>query len=598
MAFISAIPSDEFLNDYLGNISYRGPEIVNLKIGGYIFTVGNYSKHLLNQSYLEFGRNNFIAFDTTPWACEKLLSVLFTDLSSDNDFSLNDIILKIGNLKADFHCLLFFENKLYAFHSLVSNRPFFYSCINSKLKVSSSLGSLRKLLDVKVSIKDLSEFLIPEYSNPYSTIWETIYRINPGYMVDQSGNLSEFQKFNIQSLNEKSLPELISEMKLRFENAVSRSIYGKNTILLSGGIDSSSIVCTALQKTKDLTAFSLVYNDQLKICDEQKYVDAIVDRYGLNVERLAADDLVPFSKVVDNTDEPELWPYTVRNYALLETIKAKYAPTYPYINVIAGEGGDELLLGQVFSVLERFDNVSWESGLAELLYYENDPGDDFKRTVESEAKIISLLASGYYDTDECLNERVSVDIPSWLTEEYLSKYDVRQTIKKYYPRFSREKGMTSHYSQFLFSKMAAAGQVECGGWHEDEILRFGLNASYPFVDYELAEFVWSLPAQYLRFEAKEKWILREALKEYIPSIINDRTDKTEATPMLDNGIKKNVARLYQINEESFVCKLGIVDYKKYREAIYTYLLGRKDLRVHLWATYTVEKWLERNLDAL
>ena len=68
--------------------------------------------------------------------------------------------------------------------------------------------------------------------------------------------------------------------------------------------------------------------------------------------------------------------------------------------------------------------------------------------------------------------------------------------------------------------------------------------------------------------------------------------------MLDDGIRKNVNLLYQINDESLVCKLGIVDSSKYRDSIYLYLLGRKDLRVHLWATYTVEKWLERNIDCI
>ncbi len=598
MAFVSAIPLEEFNDKYLEDISYRGPKMVNITINDYVFTIGNYSENLLSKSYKRLNDNVFVAFDTTPWACENLLPNIYNAFHAIAKIPLNKMIEEISKLKADFHCILYYEGSVYVFHSLVSNRPVFYSYANAKLCVSNSLGSLRKLLGAKISIKNLSEFLIPEYSNPETTVWEGISRIRPGHMLTETGDTVVFQKFENGLLEKKSLSELVEQMREKFENAVARSMYAKNTILLSGGIDSSSIVCTALQKTSDIVGFSLVYNNQLKVCDEQKYVDAIVERYNLKVERLVADDLVPFSKVIDDTDEPELWPYTVRNYALLSAIKEKFGDSNPYINVIAGEGGDELLLGQVFSVLERFDNVSWESGISELLFYANDPGDDFKRTVESETKIISLLASGYYDTEECLEERVSIDIPNWLTGEYVSKYDVKQTIKKYYPKFTRSKGMTSRYSQYLFSKMAAAGQVECGGWHEDEILHFGLNASYPFVDYELAEFVWALPAQYLRYEAKEKWILREALKEYVPSVINDRTDKTEATPMLDDGIRKNVNLLYQINDESLVCKLGIVDSSKYRDSIYLYLLGRKDLRVHLWATYTVEKWLERNIDCI
>ncbi len=598
MAFISAVPAELFSETFRKNALYRGTHQLTFRLADYAFCLGNYSEDLLKKSFAFLSDDSLIAFDTSPWACDKLLPAFFEAMRQAEDLDLDTIVKGLEGIKADYHCVLFFDNALYGFHSLVSNRPIFYSK-GRRPVISNSLRSIQQALDAKISLRNLAEFLIPEYSNPTTTVWEGIARIRPGGMLTPSGSVEDFQFFRVDERVGKASPdELIRTMREKFENAVFKSLYGTNAVLLSGGIDSSSIVCTALQKTDSITGFSLVYDAQLKKCDEQKYVDAIVERYKLDVHKLAADDLVPFSRVIDDTDEPELWPYTVRNYALLDKIRSELAGAGGYINVIAGEGGDELLLGQIFSVFERFDNVSWQSGLRELLHYKNDPGEDFKRTVESEAGILSLLASGYYTTDECLAERVAFDIPGWITEDYVSEYGIRDVVKEYYPVFRAERGVTSRYSQYLFSKMAAAGQVECGGWHEDEILRFGLNAAYPFVDYELAEFVWSLPAQYLRYEAKEKWILREALKEYVPSVINERTDKTEATPMLDDGIAGHVDLLLSIDENSLVHRLGVIDCGKYREAVFTYLLGRKDLRVHLWATYTVEKWLERNAEYL
>lgn len=597
MAFISAVPIELFNTEFQKNSLYRGSKQLTIISSDYVFCVGNYSDSLLKKSVLSFGDNSIIVFDTTPWACENILPTLFAYLKQTKLLCAKEIIKKIEEIKADFHCILFHENRLYSFHSLVSNRPLFYSNRKNRIVISNSLKSLRLLLNARISLSNLAEFLIPEYSNPNTTVWEHIGRIKPGSMLTHSGDIVDFQTFSFDAgIYNTPVDELIELMKTKFVNAVEKALYGTNAVLLSGGIDSSSIICTALQKTNDITGFSLVYDGKLKKCDEQLYVDAIIDEYNVDVRKLVADEMIPFSSIIDDTDEPELWPYTVRNYALLNHIKNEYSSDNGYINVIAGEGGDELLLGQIFSVFERFDNISWKNGIKEMLFYENDPGDDFKRTIESELKIIALLSDDYYATQECLEERLNFDIPNWITSQYITKYDVRETVKQYYPIYTSEKGVTSRYSQFLFSKMAAAGQVECGGWHEDEILRFGLNASYPFVDYELAEFVWSLPAQYLRCNAKEKWILREALKEYIPAIINERTDKTEATPMLDEGIKENIDILKSIDEESVLHRLGIIDCVKYRECVYAYLLGRKDLRVPLWATYTVEKWLERNAE--
>ena len=73
MAFVSAIPLEEFNDKYLEDISYRGPKMVNITINDYVFTIGNYSENLLSKSYKRLNDNVFVAFDTTPWACENLL---------------------------------------------------------------------------------------------------------------------------------------------------------------------------------------------------------------------------------------------------------------------------------------------------------------------------------------------------------------------------------------------------------------------------------------------------------------------------------------------------------------------------------------------
>ena len=52
----------------------------------------------------------------------------------------------------------------------------------------------------------------------------------------------------------------------------------------------------------------------------------------------------------------------------------------------------------------------------------------------------------------------------------------------------------------------------------------------PFLYYKLVEFVFSLPTEMIYSQGKTKFILREAVKEKIPSLIYNRTDKIGFAP--------------------------------------------------------------------
>lgn len=119
------------------------------------------------------------------------------------------------------------------------------------------------------------------------------------------------------------------------------------------GITRSALTCayTSILGTASGRGYSLTYDHQLGPCDERRFVDDVEYATGISVHRLAGNRLLPLIASFPEGDEPEPWPYVSRNWALLHNIAvdAGRTPT----TVFAGEGGDELLLGQVFSVAAR-----------------------------------------------------------------------------------------------------------------------------------------------------------------------------------------------------------------------------------------------------
>ena len=61
-------------------------------------------------------------------------------------------------------------------------------------------------------------------------------------------------------------------------------------------------------------------------------------------------------------------------------------------------------------------------------------------------------------------------------------------------------------------------------------MAFGRELRLPFLNYELAEFIFSLPAQYKIHEGFTKWILRKSMNEILPKSIVWRTNKIGYEP--------------------------------------------------------------------
>ncbi|MGH3612271.1 MAG: asparagine synthase-related protein [Pseudonocardia sp.] len=150
-----------------------------------------------------------------------------------------------------------------------------------------------------------------------------------------------------------STHELVTEFRNRFMRAVARCSEPTDALLLSGGIDSSALTCayTSILGTASGRGYSLTYDHQLGPCDERRFVDDVEHATGISVHRLAGNRLLPLIASFPEGDEPEPWPYASRNWALLHSIAADAGRTPT--TVFTGEGGDELLLGQVFSVAAR-----------------------------------------------------------------------------------------------------------------------------------------------------------------------------------------------------------------------------------------------------
>lgn len=370
--------------------------------------------------------------------------------------------------------------------------------------------------------------------------------------------------------------------------APSHAAANPDALLFSGGIDSSALTCayTSILGTASGCGYSLTYDHQLGPCDERRFVDDVEHTTGISVHRLSGNHFLPLIASFPEGDEPEPWPYASRNWALLQTIAADAGQTPTA--VFAGEGGDELLLGQVFSVAARCARGDTAGGARELATFPEPASTD---------KIVKGLLAGSYDGLGARMVRAIGDITFWLTTTFLADTNVLERLAKGYPRLGPAAHMVSTYPRELMREMGAAGRVQCGGWYEDMGRRLGLKIVYPFLDPDLAALTWSLPPQLIRDQGREKAILREALADLLPASVYERTDKAEALALLHGGLSGSIESIRMIACGGPLADLGIIRPSRLVAAIDRYIAGDHSLAPALWATISVDGWLRHQSEA-
>ncbi|MFF5037890.1 asparagine synthase-related protein [Nocardia salmonicida] len=517
------------------------------------------------------------------WRMESVISDL------DVTDSPEKIAAKVSAVTGDAHCVVASPDQRWTvvYRSPMSARPLFYSAGHGSVLVASQIRGLRAANPgIGVDPVGLAPFLVPSMCDPAGSAWAGVRRLPPGHaLIVRDGAATVHRAGHIDAEDVAGLArgDVVAEFRARLLVAMQRCSSPTDAVLLSGGIDSASLAAAAVAGglRRRPRAFALTYStEELAACDERRYVDAVEQATGIPVVRMPADTLLPLAAEYPFGDEPEAWTYAGRNWAMLRRIAADPDPVG---SVIAGEGGDELLLGQVFTVADRRVNGDVDGAMAELATFPDPAGA---------ARVVDGLIAGDYERRGTRVMRALGDIPPWLSPSYISASGLVDRLTDGYPTLSEPGQFTTAYSRALIGEAGAAGRVHCGGWWEDTARRAGVRVTYPFLDPDLAALTWALPPEMLRKNGIEKVVLRDALADELPASVAARRDKADARVMMHAGLSRAANSIRAVAAGGPLVDRGVIDGDKLSVAIDKYLAGHHDHGPALWATVAVNSWLE------
>ena len=445
-------------------------------------------------------------------------------------------------------------------------KPLYYYYDGHKLIFASELKCILKDKSVKrrISYDALSYYLTYRYIPSDLTIFNGIKKLKPGhYMIlDLKAKKLKIEEYwnipiQIKNSNEDAIQKEIISL---LQDSVTKRLISDVPlgVYLSGGIDSSSIVAMMKQSTDDIKSYSLAFEHD-KTGNELSYAKKVSQHFGTKHKEITIDvDIIKdMPKIVWHLDEPMCDPAAVPVYYLSK--EAKKSVTV----ILTGDGADELFAG--------YDQYKFLM-LGHKLRHMPVP---LKKFVPKSIKLVpkKLLDKIYkYSsaTGHMMFDRVGnllLDINSNKAKAYtdvLGIFDDNE--KKELVNFKFEPHYDDMNKEF-FSKGDFVTQLtyfDAKNYLPEDLLMkpdkmcmaHSIEARVPYLDYRLVEYSFSIPPNLKLRGNTTKYILKKALKSYLPRDIIHRKKQPFHMPLDEwfaKGLKDYFYELLQsdINSRLF-----------------------------------------------
>lgn len=471
-------------------------------------------------------------------------------------------------------------------------RHIFYYLKKDQMWWSTDLSSLVQLSNVKFHIDDnyIAGYLA---HNPdaHLTPYLEIREVPPGQFVrvrDGRAVVERFWRFSPTSrIRYKTDAEYEEHFRHVFRQSVQRRLRSDSPILaeLSGGLDSSSIVCVAddilaKEGAEASRLDTLSYYDKTepsgddwtyfpKIEAQRGRVGIHIDgsRLGTSPDSLACSDFCPLPGALGFGQE-------------LDTERADAVRGGGYRAVLSGIGGDEFMGGvpnpraQLADLIVQFKFVRLTRQLMAWSLVKRRP---WIQLLWQSAIDILPSSLGQYFTKEA-------KIEHWIRKDFAKR--TRLAI--------RQSDVDEHFGLWLPTRRAYVAGVLVMANNLAKLTappHAFEEARYPYLDQTLIEFLLSIPADQLMRPGERRSLMRRSLAGIVPQEILSRRTKQVGARTSVIILEKYWDELQSIYQTSLSSRLGYIHEAQLLKTICDTRAGKSVSMVRVLWTISLEYWL-------
>lgn len=419
------------------------------------------------------------------------------------------------------------SHKLFCARDPMGVKPFYYYRSKSLFVFASEIKALLCLPEVPRQLNEVkvADHLALLFEDQTITFYKDILRLQPAHTITIDANQTKLARYwsldpdsEVHLRSDAEYTEAFREIFTQAVRCRLRSAFPIGSTL-SGGLDSSSIACTARKLlaeagNQQLHTFSAIFpnlpKEDLQWLDERRYINA-VKIGGFEAHDVHADCFSPLVKLLWQDDEAIAAPNLYMHQALYHAAHQQGVRVFldgldgdstvshgwSYLTQLTYTGKWRTLFSQLKSISRQYKvprrRLLWKYSLKpfwQILLGITQPGD------------IKLLNSTFARRIG-VAERMQV---------------LLRTAPTFNARLEHWRGLTSglhSYGLEVTDKATAA---------------FSLEARYPFYDRRLIEFCLALPPEQKLNQGWTRLVLRRAMTDILPPEVQWRVHKANLAP--------------------------------------------------------------------
>lgn len=404
------------------------------------------------------------------------------------------------------------EKKLTLVRDRMGVKPLYYSFYNESLYFASEQKALFTAgVPLKIAQEGLGEYVFNRFVAGENTLYE---KVLPGESISihENGKISTLKWWDLQIEinNHDTIKNPLEWFSSTFDDSVRLRMVSDVPVgvLLSGGLDSSSILASLYQqKFKGLQTFNIGFKEAEH--DESHLAKMLSEKFDYGFHTMQLENNLLYDKLIASTyyqDEPIMHLSEPHLLALSQMAK-------PAVKVLlSGEGADEMMGGYVrykalkypsllnsIAAIGNFDLLAKKPRFEKLIRYSK---------IKTNENLVIFNSSNIYKDDIVKTFGIN-NVPN---NEY--RKEIYEDAKILYPNNLKRQALYFDQHTYLCSLLDRNDRCTMGA---------SIECREPFLDPRLLAGLGSLNDDWFFTGKKGKYILKTAMSEKLPSeILNFR----------------------------------------------------------------------------
>ena len=488
------------------------------------------------------------------------------------------------------------DESLYLVRDRIGKKPLYYLEDKNGLVFASELKPIMKYPGFQKKIRQelLNRYLVHQYINAPDTIFEQVYKLEPGMIYQfRRGEKKQWKYWDIASLYEKNkdsfqgnFEEAKEELKKKLSDSIEMRMIADVPLgtFLSGGYDSSLMTAIAQNKSSSpVKTFSIGFED--KKYNEAIYAKEVAGYLGTDHTEMYIGEKDMFDLIEDMAcyyDEPFADSSQIPSMLVSKLAKEKVTVA------LSGDGGDEFFCGynnyKMLSDMQKLDfagslvyGACHLPGLKQLHLMDKLPA---KVQIVAENRDKQLKVQPF----DCKRSEMAVSLLKQKQTDYRFEEEARYGVDNWQIR-----------RMLLDMDTYLPGDILCKV--DRASMKYSLETRCPILDKEVMEFSFTLPHAYKYEKGNKKRILKALAYDYIPKELLERPKVGFSVPLdkwLRGALKE---QLLDYCNQDFLRTQDIFKPEKVQQFIKHYLeTGDKgsgsgaNYSRFVWAYFVFQKW--------